>query len=301
MRVAALLAPRPRLEIVPGWSFAHTDTDTSWRAGLRRKVWRFYSAHPARHPITVPWLGETRLHLYLGNDLSKCIFVDGLFEPNEFAFLAGFLQPGMTFVDVGANEGAYTVFAARCVGTGGSVIAVEPSSREFDRLRANVDLNGLTNVSLVREAAGDTTGETSLAVAAYGHEGQNTLGTRVVNPGVETARTEEVALSPLDDILTRAAVEHVEFVKIDVEGSEPRVLTGARAMLEQHRPVLQLELEPEWLHRQGSSPEEVFGLLDAARYEVWIFDRVDGAIRRLREGDKVNGNVLAGPSGWRPS
>jgi FkbM family methyltransferase len=166
---------------------------------------------------------------------------------------------------------------------------------------ANFELNELTNATALRLAAGETSGSTSLAVAAYGHEGQNTVGTQVVNPKVSTARLEEVEMRQLDDILLAEQVDRVDFVKIDVEGSEPRVLAGARATLERHRPLLQLEVEPDWLHRQGTSLEEVFHLLGAANYDVWTFDRTSGTLRRLREDDTVNGNVIAGPRGWKPS
>jgi FkbM family methyltransferase len=232
--------------------------------------------------------------------MSKLIFVDGSFEPNEFVFIANFLEPGMTFVDVGANDGAYTVFAAGRVGARGRVVAIEPSSREFQRLTANIELNQLRNVTAVQAAAGEASGTTSLAIAEFGHEGQNTVGTMVVNPKVGTARLEEVATRRLDDILVGAEFDRVDFVKIDVEGSEPRVLAGAQEVLARHRPVLQLELEPDWLARQKSSPEEVFRQLDVSGYETWIFDRETGKLRELRPDDEVNGNVIAGPKDWRP-
>jgi FkbM family methyltransferase len=238
--------------------------------------------------------------LYLGNDMSKLIFVDGSFEPNEFVFLSAFLKPGMAFVDVGANDGAYTIFAARRVGSVGRVVAVEPSSREFERLTANVELNQLRNVTTVHAAAGEVSGRASLAIAEYGHEGQNTVGTKVVNPKVRTARLEEVETQRLDDILAAAGMEKVDFVKIDVEGSEPRVLAGAQETLARHRPVLQLELEPDWLARQNSSPDEVFRLLDAADNAAWIFDQETGTLRELRPDDELNGNVIAGSKDWRP-
>ena len=44
----------------------------------------------------------------------------------------------MTFIDLGANEGLYSLFAARRVGPTGTVIAVEPSAREYERLVANL-------------------------------------------------------------------------------------------------------------------------------------------------------------------
>jgi FkbM family methyltransferase len=300
-RVAARVAPQPRLETVPGWFFAYGDADVSPATEFRRRLWRRFAERQITHPVTVPWHEATHLRLHLGNDMSKLIFVDGLFEPNEFAFLGTFLRPGMTFVDVGANDGAYTVFAARRVGAQGRAIAIEPSSREFERLTSNLELNRLDNTTAVQAAAGDVSGQTSLAIASYGHEGQNTLGSVVANPKVETVSVEKVDMRRLDDILAAAEVDKVDFVKIDVEGSEARVLVGARETLARHRPLLQLELETEWLTRQNSSPEEVFRLLDAAGYAAWIFDQATGTLRELEAGEPVNGNVIAGMKDWRPA
>jgi len=62
----------------------------------------------------------------LPSDFGRCLWVGGCFEPNETAFLASVLRPGMIFVDVGANIGLYTLLAAHLVAPGGTVVAVEP-------------------------------------------------------------------------------------------------------------------------------------------------------------------------------
>src|SRR5215471_8833234 len=156
--IAGRVAPQPRIETVPGWFFGYGDSDMTPETRFRRTLWERFAADEISRPVTVPWHEGTQLRVFLGNDMSKLIFVDGLFEPNEFVLLASFLEPGMTFVDVGANDGAYTVFAARRAGTRGRVVAIEPSSREFERLTANVELNELRNVTTVRAAAEEATG-----------------------------------------------------------------------------------------------------------------------------------------------
>jgi FkbM family methyltransferase len=90
------------------------------------------------------------------------MFVGGSFEPNEFAWLDTILRPGMTFVDVGANDGLYALFAAQRVGPQGKVLAIEPSQREFMRLDRNLRLNRLTNVRAFRLAASSQYGEATL-------------------------------------------------------------------------------------------------------------------------------------------
>src|SRR5437773_2477490 len=153
------LVPYPKWRFDADWS----NPDLTFQ--LRRRLWQYFNHRRREAPVTVPWHLGTRLCLYLGNDLSRQIFIGGCFDPNEFAFLDRFLRPGMTFVDAGANEGVYTVFAARKVGGEGLVWAFEPRLRELDRLRPNLDLNGLTARVF------------PLALAERSSpEGQNTLG-----------------------------------------------------------------------------------------------------------------------------
>jgi FkbM family methyltransferase len=124
----------------------------------------------------LPWYGPTVFASRFDNDLSLAMFVGGTYEPNEFALLDRVLQPGMNIIDGGANEGAYTLFFASRVGPAGRVIAVEPSPRELERLRANITRNNLDNIVVAALALAERTGEVSLNIANAEHAGQNTLG-----------------------------------------------------------------------------------------------------------------------------
>src|SRR5262249_7628131 len=146
-------------------------------------------------PFVMHWHDDLRVQLYLSNDESKQVFVGGCLDPNEFALLDRVLKYGMTFVDVGANDGLYSLFAARRVGQSGQVGGFEPSRREFGRFMENIRLNGLTNVHARQVALGDTKGTASLSIAEDEHAGQNTLGRFAY--AVELTRKEEVSLIPL--------------------------------------------------------------------------------------------------------
>ena len=138
---ASWLAPQePRIGYRPGWRFAEEYYDLrQWMACRRGALWEVASRQDVVVPLILPWYGGTTVDVVLGNDNSLCLYVCGSFEPNEFAFLDEFLKPGMVFVDAGANDGYYTLFAARKVGPAGKVIAVEPSSRERIKIgRAHV-------------------------------------------------------------------------------------------------------------------------------------------------------------------
>src|SRR5207244_873881 len=102
--------------------------DFSYR--LRRGFWQHFHDLRREGAIIIRWYDDTRLRVFLGNDVSAQIYIAGCWEPNEFAFLDRLLRPGMTFLDIGANDGVYTVFAAKRVSPDGAVWAFEPSRRE---------------------------------------------------------------------------------------------------------------------------------------------------------------------------
>jgi FkbM family methyltransferase len=129
------------------------------------------------------------------------------------------LRPGDTVVDIGANIGAFSVLAASIVGPQGRVIAFEPGSRTFDRLKANIEINQLRNVTLVRCAIGGADGEAQLDVGT--RSAYNSIRTDLCENNRVTGLHETVRVRPLADALADAGVEgEIGLLKMDCEGSE---------------------------------------------------------------------------------
>jgi FkbM family methyltransferase len=262
------LIPYPRWRFDADWS----NPDLAFQ--LRQRVWQLFHDHRWETPIEVGWHYGTRLRLYPGNDLSRQIFIAGCIDPNEFAFLDRLLQAGMTFLDIGANEGIYSVFAAKRVGRNGTVWAFEPSARELERLRHNLELNGV-DVEVFPVALADASGEAELTVAGYEHEGQNTLG-GFAYEGIEVARMETVQLQRLDDIVAEKRPLRIDVIKADVEGAELRLFRGAQATLRQYRPILLFEVSAESLRHQNATVEELLECLRGQDYALFLFESRTG-------------------------
>jgi FkbM family methyltransferase len=134
------------------------------------------------------------------------------------------------FVDVGANIGGYSV---RCVKKA-RVWAIEPHPRNFQLLELNVRLNHLqNNVRALRVAVASSLGKAELFISNY--HGRHSL---ICKDGGDTIkrRTIEVDVVPLDLLL--ADEDHIDVIKIDVEGAEPLVLKGARGALKRTKVVV---------------------------------------------------------------
>lgn len=267
-RIAAAIAMVPPLVCTPGWHFDVSFESLDSVIQARRQLWEYARS---QHPLTIPfpWYNDLKLQLHLGNDLSRQLFITGIYDPNEFYLLSQILTPGMIVLDVGANEGLYSLFAAQLVGTEGQVLAFEPSQREYDRLCANLALNPLLPIKPLQLALGQTNTQQTLKVAAGEHSGQNTLGD-FAYAGVTCVETETVSVRRLDDLLPELGIQRVDVIKMDVEGAEFAVLQGAETLLRTHRPLLMLEFVDQALQHQGSSGVEVEQWLRGLGYQLLV-------------------------------
>jgi len=230
-------------------------------------------------PALLVWHADLKVMLWPGNESSRAVFITGNFEPSEMSWLADTLKDDMVFIDVGANIWLYTMFAAKLVGPGGRVLAVEPSEREFQRLSFHVTLNDLANVVCLRFAAADSVGEGKLKVAGEEKSGQNTLGKFVTESDV--LRVETVRICPLDRVIAEHELERVDVIKIDVEGAELRVLRGLADTIERLRPKLLIELAPDALAGQDTTPDALIDWLRDSRYELFEFSHKTGELQKF--------------------
>ncbi len=158
--------------------------------------------------------------------VSQAMFLYGVFEISETRLVQAFLRPGMTFVDVGANLGYYTLIAARLVGPSGRVHAFEPNARMRAALEHNIALNSLPNVEVHDQAVSDVVGEISFYESSW----EANQGISSIYPG--SARSTEVRVSSttLDRLVSEGDGRRIDLVKMDIEGAEHLAIAGGRAL-----------------------------------------------------------------------
>ena len=199
--------------------------------------------------------------------LQTLIYYLGTFEPYCLPFVRGCANAGGTIVDVGANIGFYTIESALVVGPAGRMISIEAAKPHVAALRHNIDLNALNNVSLIDIAVGDRTGKATLALPLEANLGSFTVGQ------VNSNETYHVEVRRLDDVLADLNVHSLDLIKMDIEGSEFRALSGAEETLKRFRPAILIELNEVALGRCGASSSQVKVLLGQAGYLGWIIKR----------------------------
>jgi len=134
------------------------------------------------------------------------------------------LQKGDTVVDAGAFPGDYTLFAARQVGPAGRVIALEPDPDNRKLLERNIRISGYPNILVL--PFGLWNAETALSLNPDG------VASTLLRPGTEPGSTDALPVRPLDRILDDLGIDHVDVLKMDIEGAEIEALEGASRMLE---------------------------------------------------------------------
>jgi len=288
--LAKCAQPVPIVKPYPGWRLGAGEKRSGrLSTELRRQIW-----HAIKVPVVTPWLDGLSIYAYPGNETSRAIFVTGNYEPNEFFFLSQVIRPGMTFIDAGANMGLYSLFAAQKVAEHGTVLAIEPSTREGSRLSKNVKINSLSNVRLIRNAVSDSCSDVELLIADDEWSGHNTLGAFAYDTPL--ARKEMVQTVSLDDIAVREGLSRVDIIKMDIEGAELHALKGAAGILERFQPLLLLELADRALCHQGSSSSEVWDFFYQRRYRIFAFDPTTGLLVPARQQPYYDSeNVVAVP------
>jgi FkbM family methyltransferase len=153
------------------------------------------------------------------------LLINGAYESETLALLLKAISGKGTFVDVGANIGAFTVPLAKQLNSV-TVVAIEASPAVYPYLARNIELNDLRNVRLHHCAALDSDRDTvAFYEAPKDHFGMGALAAQFSGKAVPvTART-------LDSILAEDGIERVDVLKVDVEGFEGRVFAGAMKLL----------------------------------------------------------------------
>ncbi|WAP67002.1 FkbM family methyltransferase [Jiella pelagia] len=213
-------------------------------------------------------------------DIATWIILNGEWETFVDDVLMAFVRPGDVAVDIGANMGYYSVKLGVRIGEAGRLYAFEPHPELADVLLENVDINDLRRrTTIFRAAAGDTQ-EAARLIYHPSFPGGGTVRSLRIGPTKGHAMVEIETLR-LDDALREVA--KIDLIKMDAEGSEPRVLLGARELLDRSPDaVIVTEF---WWNAWKDSCDPVSLLRDVANGRRMFHICVDGRLSELRQND----------------
>lgn len=184
-------------------------------------------------------IGHT-FQLYPDQYVDQRIFIDGAYELRLLHLIETFFKRNSNAVmlDIGANIGNHAIYLS---GSFNRIICFEPSPYIVDRLNKNIALNNLTNVEVHCVGLSNRAATLHYKLDETGNLGAS----HFVKTDNEDA--EELPVVPGDDYLSKHFVDHVDFIKVDVEHHELEVLEGLRLTIDRDRPIVVFEFQGEYL------------------------------------------------------
>jgi len=210
-------------------------------AALRRRLWWRLRWAVSSQPWRLRPGDDIEMYTPKGG-AGALIYYQGHSEPETAKFVMDSLKPGMTFWDVGAHIGEYSLIASRCVGMTGMVEAFEPQPVIYEYLSLNVEANHVSNIRLHRQAVCEKVGTAELSLLQDPSLAYLTPRQR----GQTEPSSVPVPTTSLDHFHRSRGVTP-DVIKVDVEGAEQLVLEGSKNLLalEEDAPVWIIEYEPE--------------------------------------------------------
>lgn len=162
------------------------------------------------------------------------------FQADVIEMIKRFATVGGVVIDAGANIGAMTVAASKCVGATGQVLAIEMMPDTAEILRNTINLNNLANVQVYQYALSNKSGDRVTAQVKPGLHGQASIArddnrTGLIDVSVETMTLDEIT----------AGYDKIDFIKMDIEGAEPMALRGAADTLRKTSAMIVEVLNPD--------------------------------------------------------
>jgi FkbM family methyltransferase len=233
----AALFPRPVVRcMLRAWA------RTGWKRGRLWKAIERWGRLAAAAPVSTRIPSGATMICDLHDEIQRLIFFFGVYEAPEAYVFTRLLKPGLTVIDGGANVGLYTLLASHRVGPGGSVHAFEPIPRNFEILRRHAAQ--AANVVLNQTALWNSDDGVTLTLPA---QHRINCGGWTVGKAAPTDRCVQVPSVTLDSYLASGRIDHVDAIKLDIEGAEPFALQGAMRALKRFLPI----------NSDGSEPRHV--------------------------------------------
>jgi FkbM family methyltransferase len=242
----------------------------SRRFPLAGKVFCFFYRYLSPG-IVLSEIQGAKLYLDSKSGIALESWIGGSYEKGTTKLFRDLIEEGMVILDIGANIGYYSLFAAKLVGEKGTVFAFEPAPDNFALLVKNIELNGFSNIIPVQKAVSSKTGRGRLFLSSdpvlhsmHQHNGKRSI---------------EVEVTSIDEFIENRNCP-VDLIKMDVEGLEMRALEGMLETIKRN-PNLKIitEFSPDCLQKSGSPPMEFLKKLMDCGFKLFLIDEQEQTIK----------------------
>ena len=199
------------------------------------------------------------------------IYLFGRYEVSSYKAMKNLLQPGDITLDIGANIGAHTLPMAELVGKSGKVIAIEATNWAYQKLLRNLSLNEdlKDSVTPVQSLLNETSNQADAPHALYSSWSfdEKKEKHKILRGSLNS--TSEAKVLALDDLVNSLKLEKLDFIKMDVDGFECKVLRGSDYTIKHYKPSMLIEISPFLLREREGSLEEYLDFLIQNGYKIY--------------------------------
>ena len=231
------------------------------------------------------WGGKIHVHNDDTGSLST-LSISGVFGPRDTQTVKDNVFSGNIVVDLGANIGYFTCLLAKIVGEGGKVFAFEPDPRNLKLLRRNIQENNYKNVIIADKAVSDVNGSCTL------YSSQKKFGANRIFESKKNQTRDFIPIKSeticLDDYFEKQnLLKKIDFIKIDIEGSEFRAFNGMKKILELNNNLkIFTEIAPSLLEDAGSSGKQVLDFLQEHKFiNFFISDNRKNTLSKITKNE----------------
>lgn len=228
------------------------------------------------------------------------VYFLGEYETYVTKVIGSVVKSGDVCFDVGANFGWFTTYLLNLKRVSkkkvAAVHAFEPLKKVFANLTENINLYGNTKrVHLNNFALTDEIGETSIYMIDRLGSGHSSLA----KTSDEKLTEEKIHTETYNDYVESKNIKNVDFIKIDIEGSELKFLQGGTKMFDQEiPPMMVIEMALDTTKPFGYLPDDLIKFIrERADYDFYAMDEINETINLIEgfEPHEMGANVLCMP------
>lgn len=189
----------------------------------------------------------------------------------DYNSILNLITSSKIILDIGANIGTTSLYFANINSTA-KIYAFEPHPDTFNRAVENISLNNFENIQLIKLGLGEAKESVKLYEVNEHNPGMNRIIAENKNLPFKI-----IEIDSLDNIVLEYGIQHIDLIKLDVEGFEYSVLKGAKNTIAKWKPSLFIELDDKNLRENNSSAKDLILLLNSYGYTN-IYRASDSAI-----------------------
>ncbi|MGD6818503.1 FkbM family methyltransferase [Metabacillus sp. 84] len=227
----------------------------------------------AKAALHLPY--DNKTFIINGNELDSSVFkpvkTKGTYEPHVMRLLKKIIRHESVCLDIGANIGLISL-ALSYLAKEGQVYSFEPSKTNFPFLVQTIEDNHIKNISPINVGVYDRNTNINFCEIGAGGGGWSFVFDETK---IDATPNEIIPCIKLDDWVQNTNVQKVDFIKIDIEGSEIKAIQGASNTIKKWKPDLIVEFNPIAISDLGGAePEELYNMIKTAGYpSIYVLKR----------------------------